>query len=75
MIDKIRLTPEDNGTLDEDLPYVFPLLPKMLHVKPQIGELVLVIFTFVTNTSFSKLSFLASFLASFFIIPFLSAKY
>ena len=42
---KVRLTPEDNGTLDEDLPYVFPLLPKMLHVKPQIGELVLVIFT------------------------------
>lgn len=42
---KVRVTPEDNGTLDEDLPYVFPLLPKMLHVKPQIEELVLVIFT------------------------------
>lgn len=28
---------------DEDLPYLFPLLPKILHVNPKIGELVLII--------------------------------
>jgi hypothetical protein len=41
---KVRLTPEDDRRTDEELPYAFPLLPKMLHIKPKIGELVLVIF-------------------------------
>lgn len=41
---KVRLTPEDNDiTLDKDLPYAFPLIPKMLHVTPKIGECVFVI--------------------------------
>lgn len=41
---KVRMTPEDNSvsTIDE-LPYCFPLLPKMLHVKPKVGEAVFVI--------------------------------
>lgn len=41
---KVKLPYEDNGIDDEkDLPYCFPLLPKLIHVNPQIGELVLVI--------------------------------
>ena len=41
---KVRLTPEDNHiALDKDLPYAFPLLPKMLHVTPKVGECVLLI--------------------------------
>lgn len=41
---KVRLTPEDNDiTLDKDLPYAFPLIPKMLHVTPKIGECVFII--------------------------------
>lgn len=41
---KVRLFPEDNQTAnDADLPYCFPLLPKMLHVNPKVGESVLVI--------------------------------
>lgn len=41
---KVRLDPED-GDVEylEDLPYVFPLLPKMLHVNPKVGECVMVI--------------------------------
>lgn len=40
---KVRLGYEDNGIEDKDLPYCFPLLPKMIHVNPRIGELVFVI--------------------------------
>lgn len=41
---KVRLTPEDNDiSLDKDLPYAFPLIPKMLHITPKIGECVFII--------------------------------
>lgn len=41
---KVRLTPEDNNiVLDKDLPYAFPLIPKMIHVTPKVGEAVFVI--------------------------------
>lgn len=41
---KVRLYPEDNQTSDDsNLPYCFPLLPKMIHVQPKVGESVLVI--------------------------------
>lgn len=40
---KVRLGYEDSGIEDKDLPYCFPLLPKLLHVNPRIGELVFVI--------------------------------
>lgn len=41
---KVRLEPED-GDIQyiEDLPYVFPLLPKHLHINPKVGECVMVI--------------------------------
>jgi len=46
---KVRLSPEDDRKSDNDLPYAFPLLPKMLHIKPKVGEAVLVILTEVGN--------------------------
>lgn len=40
---KVRLKPEDNHILNiDDLPYAFPLLPKMFYVKPKVGEAVFV---------------------------------
>lgn len=40
---KVRLSPYDNRLKDSELPYAFPLLPKMFHVKPKVGESVLII--------------------------------
>ena len=44
---KVRLNPDDNDKNDEEIKgnkdvYAFPLMPKMLHVKPKVGEAVLV---------------------------------
>lgn len=41
---KVKLFPEDNdiGTID-GLVYAYPLLPKMLHLKPKVGEAVFII--------------------------------
>lgn len=41
---KVRLNGLDGNTPDENLPYCFPLLPKLVHVYPQVGEMVLVVF-------------------------------
>ena len=40
---KVRLKPGDKWKSDEEVDYAFPLLPKHLHVKPKVGEAVLVI--------------------------------
>lgn len=41
---KVRLKYEDADIAnDSNLPYCYPLLPKMVHINPQIGELVCVI--------------------------------
>ena len=40
---KVRLSPEDNSKTLDELDYAFPLLPKMLHVKPKVGEAVAVL--------------------------------
>lgn len=42
---KVRLSPEDDKLTDDKIPYAYPLLPKLIHVKPKIGELVLIILT------------------------------
>jgi hypothetical protein len=39
---KVRLSPEDNSKGINEIEYAFPLLPKMFHVKPKVGEAVLV---------------------------------
>lgn len=46
---KVRMSPEDDRKNDDELPYVFPLLPKLIHVKPKIGEMVLIVLTEVSN--------------------------
>ena len=40
---KVRLSPEDNSKTLEQIDYAFPLLPKMFHVKPKVGEAVLIL--------------------------------
>lgn len=40
---RVRLLPEDRSKEKEECDYAFPLLPKMLHVKPKVGEQVFVI--------------------------------
>lgn len=42
---KVRLSPEDDKLTDDEIPYSYPLLPKLLHIKPKIGEFVLIILT------------------------------
>lgn len=39
---QVRTTFDNPIENNEDLPYYIPLLPKMLHIKPKVGELVLV---------------------------------
>ena len=46
---KVRLSPEDDRRTVDEIPYAHPLLPKMLHVKPRVGEGVLVLLTEVGN--------------------------
>ena len=40
---KARIFSEDDNLSDAELPFAFPLLPKMVHVLPKIGEAVLII--------------------------------
>lgn len=40
---KVRLGGMDSQKADYELPYCYPLLPKLLHVNPKVGEAVLVI--------------------------------
>lgn len=40
---KVRLGGLDADKLDDELPFCFPLLPKLIHINPKVGEMVLVI--------------------------------
>ena len=40
---RVRLNGFDGDLMDDELPYCFPLLPKLIHVYPKPGECVLVI--------------------------------
>ena len=46
---KVRLSPEDNGKTDDQLDYAFPLIPKMFHVKPKVGEAVFILLATATD--------------------------
>lgn len=50
---KVRLSPEDNSKRIDEIDYAFPILPKMFHVKPKVGEAVLVLLA-VTNDGNSQ---------------------
>lgn len=41
---RVRIRPTDNDLTDDKVPFGYPLLPKMLHVKPKLHEMVFVIF-------------------------------
>lgn len=45
---KVRLEPEDNSKTIDEIDYAFPLLPKMFHIKPKVGEAV---FVFLATTN------------------------
>lgn len=40
---KARLIPEDNHLSNEELPYAFPFLPKIIHIHPKVGETVFIL--------------------------------
>jgi hypothetical protein len=42
---KVRLSPEDDKVADKNIPYALPLLPKLMHIKPKVGEFVLILLT------------------------------
>lgn len=46
---KVRLYPEDDRKLISEIPYAYPLLPKMFHVLPKVGEAVLILLTAANN--------------------------
>ena len=46
---KVRLSPEDDRKSDDKIPYAMPLLPKLIHVKPKVGEFVLIVLTEIGN--------------------------
>lgn len=50
---KVRLSPEDNSKTVDEIDYAFPLLPKMFHVKPKVGEGVFVLLA-ITNDGESQ---------------------
>lgn len=63
---KVRLEPEDaNCKYIDDLPYCFPLLPKLIHINPKVGECVMVILTDIDSPKGNRL----------FIGPVISQQY
>lgn len=42
---KVKVLPSDNDKNINELPYAYPLLPKMFHVMPKVGEAVLLLLT------------------------------
>lgn len=46
---KVRIFPDDNDKLDENLPFAFPGLPKFFYSKPKVGEGVFVQFAISDN--------------------------
>jgi hypothetical protein len=63
---KVRLEPEDNDCkYIDDLPYCFPLLPKLIHLNPKVGECVMII---LANQKAAKGN-------RFFIGPVISQQY
>ena len=40
---KARILTDDDALSDGDLPYAFPLLPKMVHITTKVGEAVIII--------------------------------
>jgi hypothetical protein len=57
---KVRIRPGDNKIVeDEKLPFAYPLLPKMFHVKPKLHETVFVILENDKDTYSQRLQYLS----------------
>lgn len=50
---KVRIPELDNKTIDSDLPWAYPLLPKFFHIYPQVGEMVRI---FIEDNKFPQRS-------------------
>lgn len=50
---KVKLLPDDQGLSKDKIPYAYPLLPKMFHVKPKVGEWVKVLLA-ASNDRYAK---------------------
>lgn len=49
---KVRILPDDAAAKDlSEIPWAFPLLPKMLHIKPKFGESVLVLLSVLDDNT------------------------
>ena len=46
---KVRMMPDDGSLPIEELPYAIPLLPQLIHVKPKVGEYVLMLNAVANN--------------------------
>jgi len=46
---KVRLLPDDEGETIDQLPYVIPFLPQMVHIRPKLHEAVLILLAVATN--------------------------
>ena len=46
---KVRLYEDPKNLKEDELPWVWPLLPKHLQVIPKVGEMVLVLFLFLVG--------------------------
>lgn len=63
---KVRINPDDGDKeYIEDLPYAYPLLPKLIHINPKVGECVLVILSTQGSASGNR----------WFIGPLISQQY
>lgn len=62
---KVRIEPFDNLLRNSELPYCFPLLPKMFHINPKKGESVLVMLTHIDGVKGNR----------FFVGPLISQQY
>ena len=48
---QVRIAGDDDKYTDEELAWAFPLLPKILHVRPKLGETVMIINRLIDNNS------------------------
>lgn len=47
---KARVLPEDRTKSLDEIPYAFPIMPKMFHVKPKVGEAVIILCSDLNNS-------------------------
>ena len=52
---QVRVPSDDLKVKDADLPWAFPLLPKMIHIRPKVGETVMIIYRVFDNGDSGRL--------------------